>query len=334
MVTIEDVARAAGVSTATVSRALRDLPNVSAATRERVLAAVDELGYRPDPTAQRLAAGRGGAATPAVGVVCIDPSEPATARMLAGVADVIDDPTVRAGEVTDPEAMVERILHVARRTDGVIVLGHALSDDELDALGPDRPTIVTAGALVDGLDGVMLDEGAAMGAAVTHLQRLGHDVIIHWDVDADSHVAGTPAFQRREAVAHQPGVEVVGVTDSIVGAAEGMDALLASPTPATALIAAGVSLGTGALLAARRLGIDIPADLSVVGLDPHDVAEVAGLTSVGGDHREVGRLAAGRLLSRIDQPAPSRHERLPVTFRVRGSTAPPGGGQPTDAVWL
>ena len=177
---IDGVARATGVSTATVSRALRGLPGVSATTRDRVLAAAEELGYVPSSSAAHLASGR----TMALGVLLPRIDEWYFAAALEGV-----DRALRAAgydlavfSLGGSGRNRERVFHrsmLRKRIDALLVMCMELTPEELTALQQlDYPSL-TVGGYVEGLRNVSIDDAAAAGAAVDHLVSLGHRKIAY-----------------------------------------------------------------------------------------------------------------------------------------------------------
>ena len=173
--TIEDVATAAGVSVATVSRALRGLPNVAASTRERVAAVADELGYRPDPAAARLAAGRSTVVT----VVVPDLAGWYFSTVVAGVeavcADAGYDLSVTGVGSLDAFARLTAVdHHLERRTDGLIIVDVPVADELACSLRDRGLAVATIGTSGSVFPWVAIDDGEVATLAMEHLLGLGH----------------------------------------------------------------------------------------------------------------------------------------------------------------
>ena len=179
--TLHDVAARAGVSKSLASLALQGSPKVASASREAILAAAEELGYRPNRTASSLVRQR----THTIGVHILDLHNPVFAEILDGVQEGVRghgystllvtgnaDPATERTEIT-------RLLD--SRVEGVILIAHRLSDDDLAQIAREVPTVVVTWRTdgVAGLDSVSGDDGAGARLAVDHLVGLGHARITH-----------------------------------------------------------------------------------------------------------------------------------------------------------
>jgi len=333
LTSIDDVARASGVSTATVSRALRGLPNVSPATREAVVATAEQLGYVASSSASGLATGR----TLAMGVVVPNVSRWFYATVLEG----IDAELRRVGYDTilfnlglkgeDRERVFHRSI-LRKRTDAVIALCLDFTPSEREQLASlGHPTIVVGGP-VPGLRHLGIDELAVARLATEHLIALGHRRI--------GHLAGNPERglnkrvpQRRRrgfelamaaaGLSLRPGWVEASEFD-IAGGREAALRMLTSAARPTALFAASDEIAIGAMLAARELGLDVPRDLSIIGIDNHALAETFRLTTIAQDAFGQGCLAARLMLEELAGSAPRAGSlRVPATLIERSSTAPP-----------
>jgi DNA-binding LacI/PurR family transcriptional regulator len=305
MTSIHDVARRTGVSTATVSRALRGLPNVSPATRELVQAAAAELGYVPSPSASGLSGGR----HRAVAIVI-----PSTGRwfynqVVEGVDSVLRLEgydtflVILAASLRDRERMFHNAL-LRKRSDAVIALGIDFTRDERRELRMlDMPAIVV-GAPVRGVRSVGLDDAAAARAALDHLLALGHRRIAHIGGSNEfgmDHSVGEARERTWRAVLAEQGTEPpedwYGLGGFVMPLAKTAALrMLRSPLPPTAIFAASDEMAFGALVAAADLGLRVPEDLSVIGIDDHDWSESFGLTTMRQDPYEQGRIAARTVL--------------------------------------
>lgn len=333
-VNMTDVARRAGVSIASVSRALRGESGVSAATRERVLAVAAELAYVVSPEASRLSGGPTGR----IGVVVPRIDSWFFGTVLAGVAGEIDtvgmDLVVCALPTAAARHRFFETLPLRRKVDAVVVVSMPLTDGERTRLRElDVPTVVVNGD-DDGLTAwVGIDDVTAAEQAVGHLIRLGHrDIAMiqataiegeSWATDQ----ARIRGFHRQITAAGLPDPQVVTVEWGADGGALGMETLLSDTPWPTAVFCHSDQIAIGALRTLRRAGIPVPQQISVIGVDDEPVAEVADLTTVAQPVCEQGTIAARRVIAALD-PAHNavtepRVVTLPTRLVIRGSTAPP-----------
>lgn len=333
---IDDVARLAGVSTATVSRALRGLPTVSEATRSRVLEAAAQLGYIASPSASRLAGGK----TRSVAVVV-----PRITRwFFATVVEAAEDAFHQAGydlllyNLGGSEHERQRLLHTAalyKRVDAVMLVATPLlADDFASVTGLKLPGVtVSSGTRVPGWPSIRIDDVAAARTATEHLVRLGHRRIAHISGDPADELAFTTHIDRRRGwceALQAAGIEPDPLLDveaefTVAGGGRAVAELLRRGAPPTAVFAACDEMAMGAMAALRQAGLRVPADVSVIGIDDHDLAGVVGLTTVAQPAAEQGRLAAATLLRPLTQDDGPVDETviLPTRLTVRESTAPP-----------
>ncbi|WP_432510175.1 LacI family DNA-binding transcriptional regulator [Kineococcus sp. SYSU DK001] len=323
--TIRSVAAHAGVSKSLVSLVLQDSPKVSPERRAAVLAAMDELGYRPDPHARSLALRR----TRAVGLVLDDLRNPWFVDVLDGLRPVLHDADLRpvlAEARSEPEAPRT---FADLRVDGLVVIGTLPDLSGVADVAHTVPTVL-AGTRLDpddpfAVDVVAGDDDAGVRLAVRHLLDLGHRRL--------AHVAGTgpvgalrrDAFARAVAEAGAAGPVETGPMTEDTGHRAGL-ALLRRDDPPTAVVAANDAVAVGVMAAAADLGVDVPGRLSVVGYDDTSTAQLraVSLTSVDNAAAEVGRLAALRLLARLEDPtAPTDLQLVAPRLVVRATTAPP-----------
>jgi len=331
-VSMEDVARRAGVSTATVSRTLRGLPNVSEDTRGRVLRAAAELSYVISPMASRLASRR----TRTVGVLVPHASRWYFGQIVAGAEAVLREAGLdlllyNLCDVPARERFFER-LPLRRRVDAVLTVALPLTSGETAAIAELGVPVVVAGLRAEGTRCVRIDDAAVVNRAVSHLVGLGHRRIGMISTYADQSMWLPVAHERRAAYlaalqrAGLPPDEelVVSVPFGLPGGEAGITRLLELPGPPTAVLAESDELAFGALAALRRAGIAVPRQMSVVGVDDHELSELLDLTTVRQSVFEQGALAARLLVRAIDEPTEQAQELvMPTTLVVRGSTAPP-----------
>jgi DNA-binding LacI/PurR family transcriptional regulator len=330
-VRIEDVARAAGVSTATVSRALRGLPSVSPETQQAVRRAAAELGYVVSRSASSLASGR----TMTVGVVTPYVSRWYYATLIEAVERELrrvgyDALLVGVGASMTEDAKPFRADELRGRVDGLVILTAPLTGQELDGVRRLTVPMVFVGAGTTGMMSVRVDDLSIGRTATEHLLDLGHRRIAYIGGDPDDRRNLAAPLDRRAgwlAAMRSAGVEPAPAYAEISDftAATGRQAterLLALREPPTAVFAASDDIAFGVLCAARAAGIDVPADLSVIGVDDHELSETLGLTTIAQPVAEQGRIAAQLVLAVIGGDLSHRHEHrvMDTTLCARATT--------------
>ncbi|MEP6797790.1 MAG: LacI family DNA-binding transcriptional regulator [Lapillicoccus sp.] len=339
MATILDVARASGVSVATVSRALRGLDRVSDTTRARVLKAATDLHYVASPTAMSLVSGR----TRVVGVVTPFVDRWYFSTLISAIEKSIRDQAhhVLLLDLEDSPSRRRQLTRdmVSKRVDGVIVLNVQLSEQERGLLGDLELPTVTVGNTFPPWSSVRIDDGATVTTAVQHLVSLGHRDIAYVGVVLRPDAYGEVPRERRDAFVHamrDAGLVVrrewVRLSDwTARDATVDATSLFAEDHQPTAVVAASDEMALGVLAAAVRSGIRVPEELSVIGVDDHPLAAVFGLTTVRQDVRAQAASASAMLLRAISSPALLAVEGLilPTQLIVRETTGPVG---PASAV--
>ncbi len=336
MSAIADVARLAGVSKSTASRALTGNGYVSVAARARVEVAAAEMGYVPSGIASSLATGL----TRNVGVVIPYLNRWFFAEVLEGIETAL----IAAGydltlyRLHHDAARRQRIFDyflVRKRVDAVIAVGISLSHDEIRALTALGKPIVGLGGDIPEISTVSIDDVSASRFLTEHLVSLGHTRIMHLGGDQldpknfavhAKRLAGVRQALAAAGLSH-PG-DFRAVADSIPGGYAGALAVLADPSSRpTAIVAGCDEIAIGVILAARQLGIDVPTQLSVVGIDGHSLADMFGLTTLEQHPTRQGERAVELVLQRLEPGVGTiANERvtMPVDFVVRRtSTAPP-----------
>src|ERR1700712_2184266 len=338
LIGIVEVAALAGVSPATVSRALRGLPGVSVATRENVEQAAAKLGYVASPSAAALTTGR----TSAIGVMAPWISRWFFSAVIEGAQEVVgergyDTLLYPLGANAGPGAaqVDTRALH--KRVDGVLGLNVPLGLQP-SSLRDLRIPMVTVGSTIPGISGVVVDDVEVGYAATCHLISLGHRRIAFLGKDPDDNYGFTVASDRErgyEKALHENRIPVdpalIGMTGfPIEAGADALDKLWREASGhldqmPTAVFAVSDEVAMGVLYAARRLQIRVPQELSVIGVDNHDMSYLFDLTTIGQPVREQGRIAAGMLLDhvRIAEPPTPKVVRLSPKLIVRNTTAAP-----------
>jgi DNA-binding LacI/PurR family transcriptional regulator len=333
------VARLAGVSTATVSRALRGLPNVSADTRAKVLAAARDLDYVTSPSASRLASGQ----THSIGVVTPYLGRWFFGQVLSGAEEVLHMAGFDLLLYALPDATTRTDffarMPLRRRVDGVLVLTLPMEGAEIEQLGALGVPLVSVGVPGPGVSCVGIDDGAAARSAVNHLVNLGHERIaligggpsepIHFTVPHDR-LAGYRGAMADAGLPVPDGYEADGGF-TFAGGEAAMAGLLSLPNPPTAVFAESDEMAMGAMRTIRHSGLRCPDDVSIIGFDDHELAQMMDLTTIAQPVHEQGRVAAQLLLDRIAGAQPTDRQ-LPTRIVLRATTSPPGGGRGPRAV--
>jgi LacI family transcriptional regulator len=328
--TLKDVARQAGVSQSTTSRALSGEGYVAAAVRERVLAAAEELGYVPHAMARSLRK----QVSRAIGVLVSDLRNPFYADLAAGVAArarthgytmmLVDDQGSPEDELAAAQAFV------ATRSAGVIVT--PLSGGVSEYLMRQYIPVVEVDRQFGACDAVVIDNASIARRVTDHLIALGHRRIAlvidetNWTTGSDRVAGYTKALA--EAGIDDDGALLVSTGWDADDARKATIDILARRDRPTAIFAANNLLAEGVWRAAADLGLRVPDDLSVVSFDDAQwMSMVApGITAVAQDAVALGEAAVERLLARIESPDAERTTVvLDARILPRGSTAAPRG---------
>ena len=331
--TILDVAARAGVSKSLVSLALSGSPKVSEKSRKRILRASNELGYRPNAAARSLAIQK----SRTLGVLVLDLHNPVFAEILDGVQTEVrqhgfttmlisggDDPALERAEIDTLQQF---------QIEGLILISHRLAPAVLREIAQEVPTVtVTRDDIqVPRMDMVCNDDVAGARLAVDHLVSLGHRRIVCLS-GGDNPVSHSRAQGYSEAMADHGLADcaqiVSGGLSDTAGYSAGTRALELSPT---AFFVANDIGAMGAIAAVEEAGLDVPGDVSVIGYDGIRLAGLrsVNLTTVAQPLGELGRLAAQRLLERLEDPTrDAQHDQVASKLIVRGTTGPVGSTTP------
>ncbi len=338
MTGIEDVARAAGVSAATVSRALRGLPNVSPGTRARIEEHAAALGYVASAAASGLATGR----TSVLGVVVPAIQGWFTTRVLEGIESELRaiDYDLMLFPLGTRRGERERAFHrslLRRHGDALLALCIDFTSAEraeLDAVG--MPVAIVGGP-VRGLRHVGIDEIGAALRATEHLIGLGHRDILHLTGGDEIRRRLNPRVPHDRRLGYEQALRMAGIAPDPARVVHGwfsagharraIDALLESGDPIpTAIFAASDEMAMGAILSLQHHGLTVPGDVSVIGIDDHELADSFGLTTVAQDPSAQGAAAARMLLDELaGRPVAVESLELDAPLVVRSSTAAPRG---------
>jgi len=330
---IGDVAQLAGVSVATVSRAIRGLPNVSPSTRDRVLRAAEQLQYSAHPHASRLAAGR----TMTVGMAVPALTQWFFTQIVAGAEGVLaaSGYDVLLYSVPDNYAKQRFVdgLPFSKRVDGLIAVDLPFLPSEVERLTAQPVPLVTVGTSHEGAPSVTIDNVDAAAKATRHLVNLGHrriGLISHLAPQALPFAAPLRRRQGYESVLEEAGIEVREdlVTPgnfALQGGAEAMAHLLTVDRPPTAVFAESDEMAIGALKTVRDASLQVPEDISIIGFDDHDMAAYCDLTTVAQPVQQQGETAATLLIERMSDDAGRGGMTsvvMPTKVVVRATTGP------------
>jgi DNA-binding LacI/PurR family transcriptional regulator len=324
--TIHDVAALSGVSKSTVSNVMRGAGGVSAQSRERVLAAVETLGYRPNAAARNLVQRR----TNLLGVVVWDLANAFDAELVKRIeqhASARRYTTVVCNTGGRPELEASRLeALLEQRVDGIALLDFTGDRAVLSRLLADRVPVVMVSCWAEYADCVAVDDGAGIGLAVQHLVELGHrriGYVSHPFMEATTKRARAEAFERAlERRGLEPRGEWALNDDEdfighVFGRGEGP----------TALVAATDHVAVRLIERLEAAGLAVPRDVSLVGFDGIAIGALSriALTTIAQPGDALARQAVALLLNRIDRghDAAPEQRRLPPALVVRGSTAPP-----------
>lgn len=306
-ITMADVAREAGVSLMTVSRVINNKSQVSAATRQRVLSIVEQLGYRPSGIARGLATRRTGA----LGLVVPDVANPFFADVARGVehqayAEGYNVFLCNTAEDPEREIAVLQLLE-EKRVDGVMLCSSRLEDEDLRALLGRHPAVVLVNRQLEGANAgtVLIDDEAGGQAATQHLLQSGHRAV--------GFLAGPPTSRsgRQRAQGYRAALQAAGLpyepawvrhcSPVVEGGQKAARELLSACPGLTALFCYNDLVAVGALQACADLGRQVPAELAIVGFDDILLSALVSppLTTCRVPRRELGVQAMRSLLDQI-----------------------------------
>lgn len=331
MTTIQDVAKRAGVSTATVSRALSAPDVVAESTRRKVMAAIDHLGYAPNVAAKNLRTLR----TQKILVTVPDISNPFFSQVIRGVEEAAHAAgySVLLGDTRHDSAREERYGRMlwSKEADGLIFLGHRLPDslaEMVEAMGALTPIVNGCEFSPDlKVSSAHIDNARAAADAMEHLHRLGHRRVGIVTGPLASPISRDRLAGARQAAERQGQTVGVATGDFSIesGLRETLSLLEAAPAP-TAIFCFSDEMAMGALEAFRRHGLRCPDDVSLVGFDDIRYAQHLDppLTTVSQPMERIGHEVVRLLLDVLSGRAQgARHVTLPHRLLLRASTAPP-----------
>lgn len=333
--TLRDVAEAAGVHAATASRALNPATRglVNADTARRVMKVAETLGYRPNPIARGLKTSK----SQTVGLVIPDLTNPLFPPIVRGMEDVLE-PAGFSGLIVntdnDPGRELAQIESLrSRQVEGLIVATALIDHPLLVKLHREGVKMVMVNRRTEGINvpSITPDDATGISLAVEHLAELGHRRIVHLAGPQTTSTGVVRARSFRNTVRelgldNDPDLVTTCEFWNEEDGARALRGLLDRGIDFTAVVAGNDLIALGCYDVFAERGIVCPDDVSVVGFNDMPFLDKLRppLTSVAVPHHQIGVEAARMLLETIDEPdRPARSVLLPLTLRVRGSTAPP-----------
>jgi len=326
--TIRDVARAAQVSTSTVSHVINGTRYVSPDTRERVLQAMAELNYSPNRLARSLRNNR----TLTLGVLLPNSANPFFAELLLGIENVCFERgynIIMGNASDDPQRELEYLqVLLSRQVDGILLISTGAYNESLALLASHETPVVMVDRTADipTVDEILTANKQGGVLATEYLLGLGHRRI--GCITGPSYL--TPSAERVEGYTEALQTAGVPLDEALIVNGDFLHEsgyratrqLLALPVPPTAIFACNDLMAVGAICALHEAGLGVPEDVSVVGYDDIPLASytVPRLTTIAQPAREIGQLAAERLIARLQHNStPPAHQRLPVHLVKRDS---------------
>jgi DNA-binding LacI/PurR family transcriptional regulator len=329
MAGIKEVAEEAGVSTATVSRALRGIHHVNDSTRAKILAAAEKLNYPLKPSQSRNNFGR----TNSIGIVAPYISRWYFAQVISGAEQALREAGLdlllyNFSQMKGRERLFQHQL-LKGRVDALIVISLPPTEEEFDSMLNLGIPVSLVGMHHQNCSSVAIDDVAASRTATQHLVNQGHKKIGLMSGRPDDPFNFSVPQDRRKGFLQAlsaSGLEWVPTREvhgdfTMNTASRAMDDLLARPDRPTAIFCESDEMAFGAMQAARRHGLKVPDDISIVGFDGHEMSEYSDLTTIEQPVQLMGEMAAWSIMERLRKPNAEPHSLvLPTTLVVRNST--------------
>lgn len=329
--TLADVSKHAGVSTATVSRCLNSPSQVTESTRDRVLAAVKELGYAPNFGAQALAAKR----TNTFGAIVPTLENAIFARGLQAFQEELGQQGITllvASSSYSKEQEEEQIRNlVARGADALLLIGHERTEQSYAFLEKRQIPYVVAWVYDQNEPRVSIgfDNRKAMGALAREVLGFGHRRLALITAERHDNDRARQRFEGAVDALEENGLDhsdliVVETQYTIAKGADAFAQLMSMPVPPTAILCGNDVLAAGALSMAQKMGVDVPGEVSITGFDDIEIAEIVtpALTTVHVPDRDMGKHAALTLMEMRNQGAKGESIKLDASVQLRGSLGP------------
>ncbi len=331
-ITIKDVAKKAGVGVGTVSRVLNQSPSVSDQTRQKVLTAIEELEYTPDPVARKLSLGR----SMIVSVMAPFFIRPSYVERLRGIVSVLSDSeydfVFYNVETVQRRDVYFREIPRRHQADGLIIMSLTPNDEIVHNFRRAKIPTVLIDCHSHKLNRVVIDDIDGGFKATQHLIELGHQKIAY----INDYMSINPfdfrpirdryqGYRKALAVAgidFRPEYYREGRLSRVVAQQQALE-LLSMPDPPTAIFAYSDTQAFGVMRAAEDLGIDVPGQVSIIGFDDIEISEHIRLTTVRQLLFESGALGARLLLEELQEGVPKAEEFvLPTELIIRKTTGP------------
>ncbi|MEI6843867.1 MAG: LacI family DNA-binding transcriptional regulator [Actinomycetes bacterium] len=329
MAGIKDVAAAAGVSSATVSRALRGMTHVNEETRQKIISAAAHVGYEISEEKSTKSASR----TKNIGVVAPYIARWYFSQVINGAEQALREAgfdllLYNFSQMKGRERLFQHQL-LKGRVDALIVIGLPPTEEEFESMLSLGIPIALVGMHRDECASIAIDDVAGARTATQHLVNQGHKEIALMSGRPDDPFNSSVPHDRRmgfmqvlaeNKLAWVPDREVHG-DFTMYGGSRAMDELLARPNRPTAIFCESDEMAIGAMQAVRRHGLKVPDDISIIGFDGHEMAEFSDLTTIEQPAQLMGELAAKSIMDRLKKPdSVYPAHTLPITLIVRNST--------------
>ncbi len=329
--TLDDVAKAAGVSTATVSRCLNKPDAVSIKARAKVLEAVEKLGYTPNFGAQIMAAKR----TSTIGAIIPTMENAIFARGLQAFQEELHTKgytLLVSSTAYNPDNEADQIKAlVARGADGLLLIGYERDPAIYEFLRRrGLPTLIAWAYKPDSKHPTTgFDNRASMRELANHVLSLGHKDIAIISGILKGNDRATERFHGIRDALRAHGLEpddtpIIETSYEIENGAEAFATLMAAAKQPTVVMCGNDVLAVGAIQRAHEMGLNVPEDISITGFDDIELARIVRpqLTTVHVPHREMGLQAAQELVRMVENQSEGKSTRLESTLQIRGSLRP------------
>jgi LacI family transcriptional regulator len=328
-VTLKDIAERAGVTSATVSMVINNKPNISEATRKKVLKIAKELNYYPNVIARGLATKKSNS----IGVIVPNLASSFVVRILQGIKSTNRDLeyTVQlfdtTGQRENESQLFQRLAH-ERRIDGVILIGATVSDEELNVFADESVPCILVARTCDKLDSVYVNNMQGAKDATDYLIHKGHKAIACVGCSKQmlpmaDRIAGYRKSLEEAGIPFRPELVFETDDDDMPSGVAVFEKIKAAPVQVTAVFApAGDMVAIGIIKEAQRAGMQVPGQLAVVGYDDLPAAEVIepALTTVRQPKLEMGDYAINMIVDKIEgRESATKQKELPTKFIIRES---------------
>jgi LacI family transcriptional regulator len=326
-VTLKDIAERAGVTSATVSMVINNKPNISEATRRKVLKIAKELNYYPNVIARGLATRKSNS----IGVIVPNLASSFVVRILQGIKSTNRDVDYTVtlfdtvGQKENESQLFQRLAR-ERRIDGAILIGTTVSEDDMKIFRDESVPCIVVARKCDILDSVYVNNEGGAADATDYLVAKGHTAIAcvicrNHNLPAEDRLTGYKQSLAKHTIQFNP-AWVVEVDDDTVEAGRLAFEKLWAANVTAAFVPAGDMAAIGIVQEAKKRGIPVPSKLAVVGFDDIPAAEVVEpmLTTVRQPKLEMGDYAINMIVDKLEgRESEIKHKELPTKFIVRES---------------